>query len=251
MKVTCVVSPAPAQEGSLARAYLETLDTYELVEALGSEAPVLFRGQLAADSALLLGGEYLKQVQILMNALLLRKYVLIPAIVGTLVEESILPYNDYPRLFTRRVSCVSALLFEGIRDADLSVEEKERRRSFLREAQKDPVALKAAAAAAFEGMDMTGVPSVGGDLTGRATAYIREHLGDPNLSLPAVCDAAGCSVQHLSRLFKQEKNTTINEFIHDERIQRATELLQDPARCPRKQDAVLLLKQVLFLFAQK
>ncbi|MBQ4188180.1 MAG: helix-turn-helix transcriptional regulator, partial [Firmicutes bacterium] len=52
-------------------------------------------------------------------------------------------------------------------------------------------------------------------------------LSDFNLSLPMICDAIGCSVQHLSRLFRAEKDTTINEYVHSQRIARSRILLQD------------------------
>jgi len=58
----------------------------------------------------------------------------------------------------------------------------------------------------------------------RAVDYVLEHLRD-NLYLDSVASQVGVSPQHLSRLFKEELNSTFTRFVNDQRTERARYLL--------------------------
>ena len=58
----------------------------------------------------------------------------------------------------------------------------------------------------------------------RAVDFLLEHLGD-DLYLDVVAEQVGISPQHLSRLFKEEMNSTFTRFVNEQRIERARYLL--------------------------
>ena len=228
MKARCVIS-GPAGETELGRLYRETIRANDLVTALGSDAAVLFADDISSAPGMLLGGDYNRQLQVLMNALQLRKYELVPQMTDSLIRDCVVPWLDHPLRTSQRMDTVSTVLIEGVRQAARSPEEFAVLCEPLNAARRDPSATSAAVKQVFGQLAMQAGESGSGALTERAAAYIDEHLSDASLSLPMICEAVGCSVQHLSRLFRQEKNTTINEYIHDRRILKAEDLLSDPS----------------------
>ena len=62
------------------------------------------------------------------------------------------------------------------------------------------------------------------DMIDRIEQYIREHL-DGNNSIPEICNAFGISQPYLSRIFKNERNCTYNEFLTGIRIEEAKRML--------------------------
>lgn len=59
--------------------------------------------------------------------------------------------------------------------------------------------------------------------------YIEQHL-DSNISLTALADAAGLSMYHFAKAFKQSTGATPHQFVLDRKIERAKALLRDPNR---------------------
>lgn len=61
---------------------------------------------------------------------------------------------------------------------------------------------------------------------GRVESYIRLHLADP-ISVEELAMAANMSVTHLSRLFKKKHDMTLVDYITEQRMQMAMELLKE------------------------
>lgn len=66
------------------------------------------------------------------------------------------------------------------------------------------------------------------ELCARIDAYIRDHLGDPNLSPAAIAAVHHISVRHLHTLFK-ERDRTVAGQIRQHRLDRCRRDLADPA----------------------
>lgn len=63
-----------------------------------------------------------------------------------------------------------------------------------------------------------------------ATAYIREHFADSQLSLLEVCNHAAVSLSYFSQLFKEETGKTFVEYLTEIRMEKARELLRNTDR---------------------
>jgi AraC-like DNA-binding protein len=61
----------------------------------------------------------------------------------------------------------------------------------------------------------------------RAAGFIRDHISDPQLSVPTIADAVNLSRSYFSRVFRAQVGVSVNEFIARERIERAERLLAD------------------------
>lgn len=59
----------------------------------------------------------------------------------------------------------------------------------------------------------------------RAAAYIREHYSEPELRIGSVSAACGISASRLSARFREEMNTSVNEYVTYIRIENAKRLL--------------------------
>lgn len=60
----------------------------------------------------------------------------------------------------------------------------------------------------------------------KAMAYVREHYMDPDLSLKTVCKHVAISASYFSTLFKTTTGRTFVEYLIDERMEKAKELLK-------------------------
>ena len=57
--------------------------------------------------------------------------------------------------------------------------------------------------------------------------YIQEHYSDPNLDAASIADHYNMSPSTITRLFKKYNNTGFLEYVHQTRVRKATELLQN------------------------
>jgi AraC-like DNA-binding protein len=60
-----------------------------------------------------------------------------------------------------------------------------------------------------------------------AEKLVRAHLGNPDMSVSSLATSLGCSADYLSRVFRNERQVTLNRWIVNERIAMARELLRD------------------------
>ena len=226
LQIRCIVGRWLENAEDIGRSFEETLDTYDFVSTVSSESTVVFQEELDAHAGVLMGGNYLKQLQVLINTVLLDKYHLVPSMVDTLIQESILPLAEHQTLVRSRTRTISNILIETVFRSSLSSEEIRNAATYLTNCRTSPEDLDRAAAEIFTTLEPAKEKTTS-NLVTRACDYIEQNLSDFNLSLPMICDAIGCSVQHLSRLFRAEKDTTINEYVHSQRIARSRILLQD------------------------
>ncbi|MBO9608292.1 MAG: helix-turn-helix domain-containing protein [Paenibacillaceae bacterium] len=56
--------------------------------------------------------------------------------------------------------------------------------------------------------------------------YVDEHFTDPNLSLEVVSDRFRLSMKYLSRFFKEQTGTTFSEYLYENRMKKARDMLQ-------------------------
>jgi AraC-like DNA-binding protein len=63
-------------------------------------------------------------------------------------------------------------------------------------------------------------------LSGRASAFVAEHLSDPNLSTARIASELACSPDYLGRVFRASFDETLTEHIHRRRIERALALFR-------------------------
>ncbi|HEY3022450.1 MAG TPA: helix-turn-helix transcriptional regulator [Actinomycetota bacterium] len=63
-------------------------------------------------------------------------------------------------------------------------------------------------------------------LAKRASAFVREHLIDPDLSTTCIASALACSPDYLGRTFRGSFDETLTEHIHRLRIERALTLFR-------------------------
>lgn len=61
----------------------------------------------------------------------------------------------------------------------------------------------------------------------RVETYIHEHIGE-QMSIEMLAGVAYLSVTHLGRLFKKKHNMTVVDYIQEQRVMLARELLKDP-----------------------
>ncbi len=89
--------------------------------------------------------------------------------------------------------------------------------------------LAAVFANALDAMERLPAESRRRTLTLRIQAFIRDHLHDPDLTPATIAAAHHISTSHLHRLF-QDRETTVSGWIRHLRLERAREMLADPAR---------------------
>jgi AraC-like DNA-binding protein len=63
-------------------------------------------------------------------------------------------------------------------------------------------------------------------LPGRASAFVAEHLSDPNLSTARIASELACSPDYLGRVFRASFDETLTERIHRLRTERALALFR-------------------------
>ncbi len=66
-------------------------------------------------------------------------------------------------------------------------------------------------------------------LIASAKLYMQEHLSDPGLGLTSVSEHIGLSSIYFCNLFHREEGISFNEYLNQERIKKARQLLADPS----------------------
>jgi len=205
--------------GALKDAYAETLRLNDFAHSVDSEAAVVATEELTAG--VLRGGDFLKQIQILINTLQFGKYEMIPGMVRSIAQEHIVPLrSDYP-LARERLKCIANILAENLQGARLT---DAARLKQLRESGSVS-RLNSAVGEVFGELAEKGLKIY--DAVDRACAFIHDNITDFNLSVPVIAEAAGVSVQHLSRLFRQKHGGAILEYLNNYRVSLSKELLQN------------------------
>ncbi len=95
-------------------AFQETQDLYCFARTVNSDVPFLSNEELQENSAVLLDGGFIRQEQILVNALLSEKYAIIPALVDSIIDEQIAPLQKNYPLAESRLLSLSSILSESL-----------------------------------------------------------------------------------------------------------------------------------------
>jgi len=144
--------------------------------------------------------------------------------VSTLLEEHVaasLPHYGHAQ---NRLTSIAGILTDAVLSSSFPEDFKTAAADKLRCADSIS-ALNTAAEDVFGYMGQNSQAAASEATIQRAFDYIDEHLADPSLSVPAVCEAVGVTVQHLLRLFRQKLNMTLVEYINTCRVERSKSLL--------------------------
>ena len=210
----------------LSEAYRQTCEIHNFAQAVNNDTYFISHKDLQSGGGLLLTGSYIKQIQIIVNTLLIGKYGIIPQLIQTLLINEVESLKANYTLAKSRIVSIAATLSEAVlvcghTGIDL-IEAANRLRS------ADTIAsLISATTEVFNDLYLHTLTSAHTSAVDRACTYIRENIDDTNLSVPVVCDALEISVQHLSRLFQKQLGKTIAKYINEYRINYAKELLQN------------------------
>ena len=80
-----------------------------------------------------------------------------------------------------------------------------------------------------EAYEIQGTKKSNEDVIKDCLQYIHNHLEDPELSVNQLADQCHMNAIYLNRLFRKEKETSIGQYIIQERMHLAARLLLDPA----------------------
>jgi len=211
----------------ITEAYKETEEIYRFIKLIDSEKRIVYKEEMDEGEGNLLGGDYMKQIQILANTLLAEKYDMIPGMIQSLLRYYVSSLHSDYQLGQERLYEISGFLAEAVSNFGTDRKKAEDMASEIRAARTSVASLNAAVQDIFpkiaEKHNSESMEEL--DTVEKACVFIRENVGDANMTVPIICEAVGVSVQHLSRLFKQKKDITITEYINDYRINISKEML--------------------------
>lgn len=223
MTINTTISSYITNPGELAKAYQETLALHSFARSIDSDAELLLQEDVRSGAGLLLNGDYIKQLQILTNTLLVGKYDMVPTMVESILKYHVAPLRRNYEVAQLRLQGVAHLLAEAVYAGSPDGMDKEKAAFALRKSESVS-ALITVTEMVFANLSENRNEE---DPVCRACAFIRDHVSDPNLNVPMICEAMDISVQHLSRLFRQKRDATIMEYVNSCRISMAKELLLD------------------------
>lgn len=227
MKIQVTISNPVISHQNLPAAYQETQRLRSFARSINSDAVMIAQEELLHSSSVLLNGDFIRQEQILINTILARKYDAVPSMVESILSTHISPLRKNYALAQNRLLSVSNVLAEGVRMAAIPGFEAEQHAAVI--AQASSVRQLTNATAEIYGlMDaQSRAHSSESDIVDIACSYIAQNLSDWNLNVAAICEAAGVSVQRLTRMFQARFDMAVAEYMNACRIKLAKELLPD------------------------
>ena len=224
LTICTVLSHSVTSPEALCHAYRETEKTFRMAKAIGSESDLIVCSRQTYCDVLTTEGDFLKQIKIITNTLLMEDYELIPDMVDALIREDIQPLSDNVDLAQSRLYALSNLLTETVRECNLPEgQTNEYARAIL--SSSSAAILSENTRRIFGEITQREHADAPKDTLSQACEYIQEHVSDPNLSVVMICDRLGVSRQYLSRIFKQKLNRTVAVYINEYRINYSKELL--------------------------
>ena len=227
MHMQVTVSSSVCDFTRLPEAYEETHRLRSFAKSINSTTAIICQEDLAQDSSVLLNGDFIRQEQILINTILVRKYDAVPSMVAALLSGHVSTLRKNYALAQSRLTSISNILLEGVRMSGLPDLSEIAEAEFGRAGSVEE--LIAAATNIYSRMDH-GLQQrqASTDYVDIACDYIAQNLSDQNLNVSAICEATGISVQKLTRLFQNRFGMAIAEYANACRIKRAKELLANP-----------------------
>lgn len=220
-------------------AFQETTRIRSFAKSINSNAVIISQEDMQHSGSALLSGDFIRQEQILINTILVRKYDVVPSMVESILSTHVTPLRKDYALGQSRLMSISNVLAEGVRIASIpGLSEAENARAIR---QADSVRQLVSVTERIYGQMAAQSQSASSetDAVSLAIDYIRQNLSDQNLNVTAICEAAGVSVQRLTRMFQAQFNMAIAEYMNTCRIKQAKELL------PNKQLTVSQIAQLV------
>lgn len=227
MNVLATISNPVASVLSLPEAYQETQRLRSFAKSINSSATTISQEELQHSSGVLLSGDFLRQEQILLNTILVRKYDAVPSMVESILSAHVSPLRKNYTLAQRRLQSITNVLVEGVRMACVSDASAVENAKAIGHA--DSVRQLVAVTNQVYGQlaQQSRETTSESDIIALACNYIKQNLSDPNLNVTVICEAAGVSVQRLTRMFQSQFNMAVAEYMNACRIKLAKELLPD------------------------
>lgn len=226
LTICTVLSNAVSSPEKLCRAYKKTCKTYRFAQTISTDSAFIICSKQKYSASLVPENDFLKQIQVISNTILMQNYDLIPDMSETLIQQTIIPLTDNVELAQSRLMTLANLLAEAIMKCNISEEEAYDYAS--RFVCSDSVqALRENIRTIFPEIGSREVEKK--DTLTRACDFIHDHIGDPNLSVILICDTLNISKQYLSRAFKQKLNKTVSGYINEYRINYSKQLLSTTA----------------------
>lgn len=226
MNIQATISSPVTSVLSLPEAYQETQHLRSFAKSINSNAATISQEELQRSSGVLLNGDFLRQEQILLNTILVRKYDAVPSMVESILSTHVSPLRKNYTLAQRRLQSITNVLVEGVRMACVSDSAIENAKAI---GHADSVLQLVAVTNQVYGQlaEQSREATSETDIIALACDYIDRNLSDPNLNVAIICEAAGVSVQRLTRMFQSQFNMAVAEYMNACRIKRAKELLPD------------------------
>lgn len=227
ISVQATISDPVSSVLELPSAYSETSRLHYFALSINSDSPVIAQERLQESSGVLLNGDFVRQEQILINTILLKKYEMVPDMVRSILSSHVSPLRKNYEMAQSRLHSVANDLAEGVWMSTVSgIDVNECAASIM---QADSVQqLTDAAERVYDALAQFSRESADeAEAVAIARAYITQNLTDQNLNVSAICEAAGVSVQRLTRMFQAEFDMAIAEYVNASRIKLAKDLLAD------------------------
>ncbi len=217
----CSISEPVDSLNSIPQAFRQARTTSEFIHAIDSPLQITTVEQLKNQPESLLRGKFLKQTQTLLNTLLMRKYDLAEAMVDTILNDNIASIGKNYEMASARMETIATILREtpAPRKMDMSILNEVKRKI----SNENTVA--GFSEASHEYLSLLNSYLENDSVVSKACEFIESQISNISLGVPDVAEASNVSVQYLSRLFRQDVNMTVVEYINKHRIDKAKELL--------------------------
>lgn len=224
-KVRSTISNPVTCVQSLPDAYQEAKSLHSFAQSINSTAAVISQEELQRSSGVLLNGDFTRQEQILINTILLRKYDVLPSMVESILTSHVSVLRKNYMLAQSRIQAISNALIEGVRMAAFPSAEEDAKAIGQAESIRQLVSVTKEVYERMAAQCREAASEA--DIITTACNYIAQNLSDQNLNVAVICEAAGISVQRLTRMFQAQFHMAIAEYMNACRIKKAKELLTD------------------------
>ncbi|MCD8341907.1 MAG: AraC family transcriptional regulator [Clostridiales bacterium] len=224
LNIVACISEMSGSRQEIPTLFQQTRSLYHFSRVIGTKSNIIAQDDFASDMELLLNDDFLQQISMLINALVSERYEIIPQTVHTILKDNITSGRSSYANAVERLSCISNILQEAVQRSNLDPDQINHLKTGFSQANSATELYDRT----FEFCQLAETQVKSDSITDPvqvACAFICEHYSDPNLSVPAICEAVGISVQHLSRLFRQNLDITITEYLNNQRVEHAKKLL--------------------------
>lgn len=227
MSIQATISDPVTSVLELPAAYQETQRLHGFAKSINSNAAVISQEKLTQSSGVLLSGDFVRQKQVLVNTILMRKYDMVPAMMESILAAHVSPLRKNYALAQNRLQSIANELAEGVRMSSLPSTEAEQYAVAISQADSVQQLLvltqQVFGHLAESSQETAGKP----DVVTTACDYIARNLSDQNLNVAAICEASGVSAQWLTRMFQTQFGMAVGEYVNTCRIKLSKELLHN------------------------